>query len=181
MENSQLIILQDVANKLTSAGIEYMVTGSVASFIYGMPRMTHDIDIVVKIFTGNKDIIIKAFETEYLVSEEDIDFALKNDLMFNFFHREKAAKIDFIVQKKTEYRLTEFSRRKFVSSEKFSGYIASLEDLIISKVDWAKDSLSEQQSRDIKFLLKNPVDEEYLNHWLNELNLREIFNKLIHD
>lgn len=63
MENSQLIILQDVADKLTSAGIEYMVTGSVASFIYGMPRMTHDIDIVVKVFSGNKDIIIKAFET----------------------------------------------------------------------------------------------------------------------
>ena len=181
MENSQLYVLQDIADKLTAAGIEYMLTGSVAAFIYGMPRMTHDIDVIVKIFYSNKEKIVRAFEDDYLVAENEIDFALNNNLMFNFFHKTKAAKVDFIIQKRTEYRLKEFSRKRFIESEKFKEYVVSQEDLIISKVEWAKDTLSEQQSRDIKFLLKTPIDEEYLNHWLNELNLTEIFNKLVND
>ena len=181
MENSQLQVLQDIANKLKAVNVEYMLTGSVAAFIYGMPRMTHDIDVIVKIFYANKSKIIEAFKDEYLVSEDDIDFALNNNLMFNFIHKTKAAKVDFIVQKRTEYRLKEFERRRYIESEKFRGYVVSQEDLIISKVEWAKDTLSELQGRDIKFLLKTPIDEEYLQYWLKELNLTEIFNKLTHD
>ena len=113
METSQLIVLQDVADKLTSIGVDYMLTGSMAGFIYAMPRMTRDIDIVIKIFHTNKEKIINAFKKDYGVSEEDIDFALQHNLMFNFFHKGTKAKDDFIVQKRTEYRLYEFERRKF--------------------------------------------------------------------
>lgn len=181
MENSQLIVLQDVADKLASIDVDYMLTGSVAGFIYSMPRMTRDIDIVIKIFQANKDKIINAFKNDYGVSEEDVDFALNHNLMFNFFHNQTKAKVDFIVQKRTEYRLIEFDRRVFMESENFKGFVVSKEDLIISKVDWAKDSLSEQQQMDIRYLLKTGVDEKYLHHWLNELNLSEIFNKLAYE
>jgi hypothetical protein len=84
METSQLIVLQDVADKLTSIGVDYMLTGSMAGFIYAMPRMTRDIDIVIKIFHTNKEKIINAFKKDYGVSEEDIDFALQHNLMFQF-------------------------------------------------------------------------------------------------
>ena len=134
MENSQLQVLQDVVNKLSAIDIEYMLTGSVAAFIYGMPRMTHDIDVIVKIFYSNKEKIIEAFKDEYLVSEDEIDFALSNNLMFNFFHKTNATKIDFIVRKRTEYRLIEFKRKKYIEAERFRGYVVSQEDLIISKV-----------------------------------------------
>lgn len=181
METSQLIVLQDVADKLASINVDYMLTGSVAGFVYAMPRMTRDIDIVIKIFHANKDKIVKAFNKDYGVSEEDIDFALSHNLMFNFFHKGTKVKVDFIVQKRTEYRLNEFERRKFIESEKYRGFVVSKEDLIISKVEWAKDSLSEQQKIDIKYLLNTGVDEKYLNYWLNELNLSEIFNKLAYE
>ncbi len=103
--------------------------------------------------------------------------------MFNFLHNTKQAKIDFIVQKRTPYRLKEFERRKYIESNLFKGYIVSIEDLIISKVEWAKDSLSEFQGYDIKSLLRTgkSIDREYLDYWLNELNLTEIFNKLVHE
>ena len=183
MENSQFEVLQDAADKLTSISVDYMVTGSMAGSIYTIPRMTRDIDIVVKIFHANKNKIIEAFQKDYGVSEEDINFALQHNLMFNFLHNKKQAKIDFIVQKRTPYRLKEFERRKYIESNLFKGYVVSLEDLIISKVEWAKDSLSELQGYDIKSLLRTgkSIDKEYLEHWLNELNLTEIFNKLTHE
>ncbi len=183
MENSQFEVLQDAADKLTSIDVDYMVTGSVAGSIYTLPRMTRDIDIVIKVFHANKNKIIEAFKQDYSVSEEDINFALQHNLMFNFLHNEKQAKLDFIVQKRTPYRLKEFERRQYVKSDLFKGYIVSIEDLIISKVEWAKDSLSELQGYDIKSLLRTGknIDKEYLNYWLNELNLSEIFNKLAYE
>jgi len=183
MENSQFEVLQDVADKLKSIGVDYMVTGSVAGSIYTLPRMTRDIDIVIKVFHANKNIIIEAFQKDYGVSEDDINFALENNLMFNFLHNTKFVKVDFIVQKRTPYRLKEFERRKYIESPRYKGYIVSVEDLIISKVDWAKESLSEQQKNDIKSLLRTDksIDEDYLKYWLNELNLSEIFNKLAYE
>lgn len=39
----------EVLEKLESENIQYMVVGSIASMIYGEPRMTHDLDLVLEI------------------------------------------------------------------------------------------------------------------------------------
>ncbi len=45
--NSELEVLLDVVARLEDAGIDYMLTGSVAMSVYVEPRMTRDIDVVV--------------------------------------------------------------------------------------------------------------------------------------
>ena len=35
-------------SRLNNLNIRYMITGSVASIVYGEPRMTHDIDLVME-------------------------------------------------------------------------------------------------------------------------------------
>ena len=182
MEELQHQVLQDVANKLSSINIDYMLTGSMATFVYAMPRMTRDIDIVVNVFLNRKDDLLNIFQNEYLISEDEILFSFTHNSMFNIFHRKSFIKIDLIIQKRTEYSNVAFKRRRFEKSDTFEGYIISPEDLIISKVDWAKESLSEMQKNDIKSVINNTaLDLEYLNYWLNELNLTKIFNKLVND
>lgn len=46
---SQPDLLRRIAQSLAAAGIEYMITGSIASSLQGEPRATHDIDLVVSI------------------------------------------------------------------------------------------------------------------------------------
>jgi len=46
---SQQELLAKVVSVLESLGVDYMVTGSLASSIQGEPRSTHDIDLVVAI------------------------------------------------------------------------------------------------------------------------------------
>jgi hypothetical protein len=41
--------------------IDYMITGGVASVIYGDPRFTRDIDIVVQLRPGDSDRLAAAF------------------------------------------------------------------------------------------------------------------------
>ena len=44
--------MKHVITTLSSLGVDYMVTGSVASSIQGEPRSTHDVDLVVAILAG---------------------------------------------------------------------------------------------------------------------------------
>jgi len=56
--------------------------------------------------------------------------------------------------------------------------VVSLEDLIISKLYWAKDSLSEIQINDIRNLMKSDYNLEYVQRWCKNLNLEEILAKV---
>jgi hypothetical protein len=55
---------------LNRTGIEYMVTGSVASMLYGEPRMTHDIDLIVDLHTEHIPVLLNTFpKSEYYESQ----------------------------------------------------------------------------------------------------------------
>ena len=51
---SQQELLTAVAAALDRIGIQYMVTGSIASSLYGEPRLSHDIDVLVHTASGDK-------------------------------------------------------------------------------------------------------------------------------
>ena len=58
---SQQDLLTRVVETLDRAGIEYMITGSVASSLQGEPHATHDIDLVVAMTQGCVAPLIDAF------------------------------------------------------------------------------------------------------------------------
>jgi hypothetical protein len=59
-------------------------------------------------------------------------------------------------------------------------WIVSPEDLILAKLDWARDSYSEMQLRDVQNIIStlNNLDWDYINKWKKKLGLTIIFNKL---
>ena len=44
----QLEFMKQIAERLDTAHIRYMLTGSMAMAIYSVPRMTRDIDLVIE-------------------------------------------------------------------------------------------------------------------------------------
>ena len=66
----------------------------------------------------------------------------------------------------SEYRRLEFERRRSIFFEGLKIDITSPEDLVISKLYWAKNSLSETQLRDVRNLLntvcKKPMGTLFL-------------------
>jgi len=168
---TELDVLADVVNRLEQAGIAYMLTGSMAMNYYAVPRMTRDIDIIIEMQKEDGHRIFTLFEKDYYISEEGIKDALKHNTAFNIINNQSIVKIDFIIKKKSEYRLTEFNRRKKVKIDGFQVYIVSIEDLIISKLIWAKDSNSEVQASDVENLMNQEIDKEYLEFWKRELGI----------
>jgi hypothetical protein len=168
---NEIDIVRDISRRFEQADIPYMLTGSMAMNYYAQPRMTRDIDVVIAIAPEDVARVVALFRPDYYVSEENIRESLVQESIFNLIHQESVIKVDCIIRKKTEYRHVEFDRRQKVSILNFTTFIVSKEDLIISKLFWAKDSHSEIQLGDVRNLVTTGYDAAYLRRWTRELGL----------
>ena len=180
MQN-ELDIVRDVSARLDSAGFAYMLTGSMAMNYYAQPRMTRDIDVVVALQAGDTERIVRLFSPDYYVSREAVDSSIAHESLFNLIHQESVIKVDCIVRKQTEYRRVEFERRRRIKIQNFETWIVSKEDLILSKLHWAKDSRSELQFRDVKNLISTGCDRAYIESWTEELDLAILWKEMTHE
>jgi hypothetical protein len=177
MQN-ELDIVRDISQRLDQADIGYMLTGSMAMNYYAQPRMTRDIDVVVALRPSDAGHIVKLFSPDYYVSREAVDSSIACHSMFNLIHNESVIKVDCIVRKQNEYRLNEFNRRQRIKIQDFETWIVSKEDLILSKLFWAKDSHSEMQLGDVKNLVSTGCDRAYIERWTAELELNKLWEEV---
>jgi hypothetical protein len=176
---NEIDIVRDISRKFEQAGIPYMLTGSMAMNYYAQPRMTRDIDVVIVISLDDVGRVAALFRPDYYVSEQNIRESLAHESIFNLIHQESVIKVDCIIRKKHKYRRLEFERRQRISILDFTTFIVSKEDLIISKLFWAKDSHSEIQLRDVKNLLATGYDAAYLQRWTRELELDTLWEECL--
>lgn len=174
-----------VVSELNSLGMDYMITGSMASNYYGHPRLTHDIDFVLVLPGASVKKLTKRFSgPRYYLSEAAAVEAVKKYGMFNLIDSETGLKADFwILDRSDDYRVAAFERRRkaFILGQEAS--IASAEDVVLSKLDWFKRSgESSQHLKDAKAVAK--VQKEYLNasylkKWAKYLGLDDLLKKVL--
>jgi len=179
MLETELDILRDVSQRLESAGIAFMLTGSVAMNYYAQPRMTRDIDLVVALEGAQAESFVRLFEAEYYADRRAVANAIVQRSMFNLIHNETIIKVDCIVLKSDAYRQEEFARRKQINLGDFQTWIVSREDLILSKLYWAKESKSEMQLRDVRNLLAPNCDAVYLHSRAPALGVEELLKEAL--
>ncbi len=180
MQN-ELDIVRDVSARLDSAGLAFMLTGSMAMNFYAQPRMTRDIDVVIALQPGDAERVVRLFGPDYYISREAVDSSIAHHLMFNLIHNESVIKVGCIVRQPTEYRLVEFSRRQRIRIQDFETSIVSKEDLILSKLFWARDSHSESQLRDVRNLLATGCDRTHIERWTGELGVAQLWQEITHE
>jgi hypothetical protein len=178
--SDELVVLKSVAARLGEAGIPYMVTGSMAANFYAVPRMTRDIDLVVELSERDVDRVTQLFQEEYYIDRDMVQRAVRDHAMFNMIHNALVVKVDCVVRKETEYRREEFARRRARSIADQEIFIVSPEDLILSKLDWAKESRSQMQLDDVRNLLGSVhgLDTAYLNRWADQLGLATLYQEV---
>lgn len=103
--------------------------------------------------------------------------SITNESIFNLIHDKSVIKVDCVVRKSGIYRQLEFERRRRITIADFQTWIVSTEDLIISKLAWAKDSRSELQLGDVRNLLQSGYDRTYVEQWTRELELDSLWNE----
>lgn len=178
-DTDEIAVLKLVARKLQAAGIPYMVTGSMAMTFYGKPRFTRDVDIVVELSAPDVNRIASLFEDDFSLDKEALAQAVRSRGLFNMIHKATILKVDFIIRKSGEYRKVEFSRRREVSFEGEKVFLTAPEDLILSKLLWAKEGQSAMQMEDARNLLRSApsLDRSYLERWVKALDLEDLYRK----
>lgn len=178
--NEQLEFIKEIAARLDSSGIRYMLTGSMAFALYSRPRMTRDIDLVIECGSPDFETIVRLFEADCYVDAQEVRDAIASRTMFNIIHNEWIIKADFIVKKDDKYRRLEFDRRRQFNIEGVSVWVVSPEDLILSKLHWARETGSELQLEDARVMVRTVKDLDwiYLEQWAENLGVQELLSEM---
>ena len=153
-----------------ASGAEYLLVGSVASAVYGEPRLTLDIDVVADLTEERIAHFLSFFPAPgFYVSREAVLSAIRERRQFNILHPASGLKIDVIVRKQDDFDRSRFSRRRPVRIfPDRAADIASPEDVIIKKMEYFREGGSEKHLRDITGILKvsgSDLDLAYVGRW----------------
>jgi hypothetical protein len=177
-------LLRHTVHALDRLGVPYMIVGSFGSTVYGEPRLTHDIDIVLDLRPADVTPLCAAFPPpEFYVSEPAVRDAVRTRFQFNVLHPASGNKIDFILPQATEWGRTQLGRRRAVELQPgVTGYTASPEDVIVGKLWYYSDGGSEKHLRDIAGILRvsgGAVDRAEVGRWAVALGYTPIWHAVL--
>lgn len=170
-------LLVKVAEILNSLKIPYLVTGGMAIFVWGRPRFTADIDIVVELRykdIGNLEKALRALGEAGYIEAQDMEDALFSGGEFNFIDSNTGVKVDFFVAKNSELERSKMARRKARKIVGKTVYFISPEDLILSKLQWYTMGESTRQLEDVESIFKisgKKLDMKYVKKWAKKLTV----------
>lgn len=174
----------EMVKKLEESDIPYMVTGSMGCTVFGEPRSTNDVDIVIDPSQDQLSRLVEDLMKVAYVSDSAAMDAYRRRSMFNVISNESMEKVDLILLKRTPFQKSAFERR---SEQDFGTIVAdciSPEDAILSKLSWSRKGQSEMQFRDVVGIAANPnnnLDWGYLKQWGSELNLLPRLRKVLEE
>lgn len=168
-------VIHRIIDILDAANVPYMLTGSFASSLHGMPRATQDIDLVIAPTADSLEALLNHFpEDRYYVSRATAFDAYRRHSLFNVIDFATGWKIDFIVRKPRDFSSVEFERRAPAHVLGTTVFVASPEDVLLSKLEWAKLAQSERQIEDAAGIMRiqgQDLDTAYIEHWAQTLGL----------
>jgi hypothetical protein len=174
--------LQTLIKKLDQQGIPYMLSGSYTSSLHGRPRATNDADIIIAPSEENLIAFVKSLGDDYYVNSEAAHDAFKNLAMFNVIDIRNSFKADFIIRKDRPFSREEFQRRQKSNIMNLDVWVVSPEDVILSKLEWARDSESGLQFQDalgVAVVQYDRLDRDYLYKWAKELQVENSLGQLL--
>jgi hypothetical protein len=152
-----------------------MLTGSFASAFHGLPRATQDIDFVIAPTADQlRHLTALLPRSEYYVDEDAALEALTSQSSFNVIDLASGWKVDLICQRSRPFSLAEFARRQPIELDGVPLFIASAEDVLLSKLEWAHLGGSARQVEDGAGILRvrgDALDLAYIEGWVSALGV----------
>ncbi|HEX4645490.1 MAG TPA: hypothetical protein VH598_07760 [Verrucomicrobiae bacterium] len=175
-------LLIDCLGRLNEADLAYMVTGSMASNFWGIPRSTHDLDFAIQLPPAAVPRIIAAFANDFHIDEQAVRAAYRSPFQFNAIHRGSSFKVDFWLPANTPFEREMFRRRSKQTVFGTEAWIATPEDIILHKLYWNQLTPSDRQLDDTAgvFAVQHEnIDQNYLRQWAAKLGVTETLNLLL--
>lgn len=172
----------DAVRRLNRAGVAYLLTGSMASNYWGVPRTTHDLDFVVQLPVESIPHLLREFRDDFHLDELAVRAAFAPPYQFNAIDRRSALKIDFWMLRSDPFAMSMFQRRLRINFLGELAWLATVEDVILHKLYWDSLTPSERQISDaagVVAVQSDSLDHSYLQQCAVELGVSEKLNKLL--
>ena len=155
---------------LNRVGVRYMVTGSVASSIYGEPRFTQDLDLVLALSAVEAGVLAAAFPPidfycapAEVIAEE-----------FNIYHHESGWRADCYMVGRRDIESWAMSERRMIPVGDELVPVAPPEYVILSKLEYYARSGSTRHPEDILRMLQvsaTLIDTNLIAAWAERLGV----------
>jgi hypothetical protein len=181
-----LLVVGKVVAALERVGVRYVVGGSVASSVYGIPRATQDVDVVVDLRAEHVTPLAELLAPEFYVDEEMIHDAVRRHASCNVIHLATMFKADLFVPRLDSWTREELARGRVehvgTEEEPLAIRFASPEDTLLHKLIWYRlgNEVSDRQWGDAQGILKvqgNALDAAYLDQWADGLGVADLLRR----
>lgn len=177
MQQAEIFLL--FTAPLDSAHVAYMVSGSVASMVYGEPRLTNDVDIVVALSAAQANDIEKLFPLSdfYCPPSEVIAIETRRPRRghFNIIHHETGHKADIYTAGSDPLQAWGLQHRQAIEVVPGKSlWIAPPEYVILRKLEYYREGQSEKHILDIRGMLDvsgDTLDKAFLRDQIEHMNL----------
>jgi hypothetical protein len=166
---------------LNSVGADYMITGATAAIVYGQPRVTNDLDVVLALGAQHVAALLKAFpEEEFYVPPESVIRVERSRLQrghFNIIHHETGYKADvYLVGSDPLHAWAIPLRRRIDWTDGVVLWVAPPEYVILRKLQYFREGGSSKHPADIRGILATTaVDLDAVNVWADRLGLTDLW------
>jgi len=187
--NDVLDVTLIVAAALDKLGISYLVGGSLASSLHGIPRSTHDADIVVDLKIEQVDALVSELEGAFHIDGDSARDAIRRRRMFNILHLETLFKVDLFIPDEGEYSAQQMARRQTLTVKREPTRelsLASAEDVVLHKLHWFKlgGGASDRQWQDALAVIRvqsEKLDRSYLDQWASDLGVADLLARALEE
>lgn len=180
---TELDLALDVGRHLESVGAPWLIGGSVASSLLGLPRATLDVDLVADLRAPQVEPLCAALIAEYYVDRDTCRWAVDTRRSFNAIHQATMIKIDVFCAKDDALSRAELTRRLVLDVGGKSVPVCSPEDIILQKLLWfVAAGGSERQWNDALGVVqtrRDQLDRGYLDLHAEERGITELLERLL--
>jgi hypothetical protein len=172
-----------VARALEAAGAPFVVGGSLASSLQGIPRATFDVDLVAELAASEVDAFVRALGERFYADEERIRDGVARRASFNVVDLENGFKADVYLAADDELGRLQHARRQTIEIEPGLALpFASAEDVVLHKLRWFRlgGDVSERQWLDAMGVIRvqgERLDRAYLEHWAREIGVADLLSR----
>lgn len=178
-----------VIETLEELGLEYHVGGSFASSLHGVPRQTHDLDLVVALQPQHVSKLVAHLQADFYIEPEMIHESLRREASFNLIHLKTGFKVDVFPKGSTAFDELEFERQHLlllIQEPPREVMVKSAEDTVLRKLQWYDigGRNSDRQWNDVLGVLRTQareLDEAYMQRWARELDVQDLLEDVLEE
>jgi hypothetical protein len=163
---------------LNRAGIEYMVTGGLAAVVYGHPRLTLDVDLVMRLSSRDAAVFVTLWPPQEFYSPPaeviEEERARTAHGHFNVIHNESMMRADVYIAGTDELNAWALKHRSVLHVEGEAVQFAPIEYVIVKKLHYFQMGGSDRHLRDIARMMEvsgSDVDGPTMESWIARLKL----------